>query len=184
MGIGISGLIADARVLAHHMRGECLNHKYVFDSNMPIQRLVTQVSDKAQVFTQTNNKRPYGVGLLVVGVDKTGPHLFQTQPSGNFGEYHAMAIGARAQSAKTYLENNFDTFDDLKLEELIKHALTALKSTSQEKLTARGISLGYVGTNTPFTLLDDDDISPYLDEVQAGDDSDDDDEEDGMDSTA
>ena len=54
-----------------------------------------------------------GVGLLVGSVDETGTHLFETCPSGNYYEYLAMAIGARSQSAKTYLEKNYETFAGL-----------------------------------------------------------------------
>jgi len=36
------------------------------------------------------------VGLLVAGVDETGTHLFETDPSSNYYEYIAMAIGARS----------------------------------------------------------------------------------------
>lgn len=50
-----------------------------------------------QVCTQRSWKRPYGVGLLVAGYDKTGPHLYNTCPSANYYEYKAMAIGARSQ---------------------------------------------------------------------------------------
>jgi hypothetical protein len=42
--------------------------------------------------------------LLVAAYDRTGPHLLQTAPDGNFYEWHAMALGARSQSAKTALE--------------------------------------------------------------------------------
>jgi 20S proteasome subunit alpha 6 len=38
--------------------------------------------------------------------------LFEVNPAGNFSEYHGMAIGARAQSAKTYLEKKFNEFED------------------------------------------------------------------------
>ena len=56
-----------------------------------------QVADKHQVSTQRSWKRPFGVGLLVGGYDVSGPHLYNTCPSGNYYEYKAMAIGARAQ---------------------------------------------------------------------------------------
>lgn len=74
-----------------------LIRRYIYESAMPVGRLVRDVADKHQVSTQRSWKRPYGVGLLVAGYDKTGPHLFNTCPSGNFFEYKAMAIGARAQ---------------------------------------------------------------------------------------
>jgi hypothetical protein len=64
---------------------------------MPVGRLVRQVADKHQVCTQRSWKRPFGVGMLVGGYDKTGPHLYNTCPSGNYYEYKAMAIGARSQ---------------------------------------------------------------------------------------
>ncbi len=56
--------------------------------------------------TQRASKRPYGVGLLVAGYDASGPHLFETCPSGNYYEYYAYSIGARSQSARTYLEDH------------------------------------------------------------------------------
>lgn len=45
---------------------------------------------------------------------ETGPHLFEFSPSGVTYEYFAMAIGARSQSAKTYLERHFEEFADCK----------------------------------------------------------------------
>ena len=38
--------------------------------------------------------------------------MYEVNPAGNFSEYHGMAIGARAQSAKTYLEKKFTEFED------------------------------------------------------------------------
>ncbi len=67
---------------------------------------------EAQVNTQEYGRRPYGVGFLVIGGDKTGPHLYEFSPSGNSYEYYAMSIGARSQSAKTYLEKHYESFMD------------------------------------------------------------------------
>ena len=97
MGISISGLTADARSLCKYMRTECLQHKYVYESAVPVQRLVVNVADKCQGCTQSASGRPFGVGLLVAGVDQTGPHIYYNCPSGNYYEYKAMTIGARSQ---------------------------------------------------------------------------------------
>lgn len=69
MGIAISGLTADARTLARFMRTESLNHKFVYGSAITVGRLVSDVADKKQECTQSYIRRPYGVGLLVAGVD-------------------------------------------------------------------------------------------------------------------
>lgn len=96
-GISISGLTADARSLCKYMRTECLQHKYVYESPVTVQRLVVDVADKCQGCTQSASGRPFGVGLLVAGVDQTGPHIYYNCPSGNYYEYKAMTIGARSQ---------------------------------------------------------------------------------------
>ena len=44
-----------------------------------------------------------------------GPHIYQTCPSANYFDCKAMAIGARSQSARTYLEKHLDTFNDCEL---------------------------------------------------------------------
>merc|ERR1712137_1780 len=166
MGIGIAGLAADARVLSNFMRTECLQHKYVFDSPIQSSRLVNMVADKAQVKTQRYGKRPYGVGLLVAAYDRTGAHLYELNPSGNFSEYYAMAIGARAQSAKTYLEKKFEEFSDASLDQLIHHGLFALRETSgqqSEGLTMKNTSVAVVGRDKKFTIIENEDVKPYLD---------------------
>ena len=50
IGIAISGLTSDARVLSRYMRNECLNHRFVFDTPMITGRLVRQVADSFVFF--------------------------------------------------------------------------------------------------------------------------------------
>lgn len=165
MGIVISGLTADARTLTKYMRTECLNHKFVYGSHMNTGRLVRDVADRHQRCTQSYVRRPYGVGLLVAGYDKaTGAHLYRTCPSGNFYEYSAYAIGARSQSARTYLEKNFETFPDTDVESLVQHALKALSgcTESDKELDTLNTTVCIVGKDLPLKIIDGDDVAPYL----------------------
>jgi len=76
-----------------------------------------------------------------------------------------MAIGARAQSAKTYLEKTYESFADCNMEQLIHHALFALRETlgtASEGLTIDNAELGIVGLGQEFKIIDGDDIKPYL----------------------
>jgi len=169
MGIAIAGLSADARVLCKYMRSECINHKFVYDSPMQLERLVLQVADKSQVHTQRYGRRPYGVGLLVVGYDQTGTHLYETCPSGNYFEYKAISIGARSQSAKTYLEKNFASFGNVTLKELIRHGLLALRETLQteeDTLTSKNVSVGIVGEGQKFEIIEGAALQVHLDSLE------------------
>lgn len=68
---------------------------------------------EAQANTQNYGRRPYGVGLLVGSYDEdTGPHLYECLPNANCLEYFAISIGAKSQSAKTYLEKFAKDFGD------------------------------------------------------------------------
>jgi 20S proteasome subunit alpha 6 len=151
VGVAIAGLMADARVLTGFIQGECLNHRYVFDSAMPVGRLANKVAEKSQGKTMKAGKRPYGVGLLIAGYDDTGAHLYQTCPSANIYDLYGVAIGGRAQSAKTYLEKHFASFAACGEEELIRHALKALKETATEgDLTSKNTAVAVVGKDTPY----------------------------------
>jgi 20S proteasome subunit alpha 6 len=175
MSIGIAGLTADARVLADYMRNECLNHRYVYDAPMNVGRLVTQIGDKSQQKTQNSSKRPYGVGLLVAGVDEKGPHVFETCPSGNFFEYHAMAIGGRSTSAKTYMEKHFDKFPGCSREELLQYGVEAMNKTtaSDTPLTVKNTQLVVIGVADGSKTLSDEELQKYIDKLEKKDPADD-----------
>ena len=168
IGITISGLTADARILSRYMRTECLNYKYSHDTQLPLNRLISQLGNKMQLCTQRYDRRPYGVGLLVAGYDDQGAHVYQTCPSANFYDCKAMSIGARSQSARTYLEKHLEEVSSSSLEELIKHGLRALRDTlpPEVDLTIKNVSIGYVGKGQPFKILVDDEIGPFLAMIQ------------------
>jgi len=167
MCIGIAGLTADARVLAEYMRNECLNHRYIFDAPMNVGRLVVQIADKSQQKTQNSSKRPYGVGLLVAGVDEKGPHLFETCPSGNYFEYYAMAIGSRSTSAKTYLEKNLEAFKTADSETLLQMAVEAMNRTtgSETTLTTKNTPVTIVEKGK-YRMLGEEELQKYLDRLE------------------
>ena len=77
-------------------------------------------------------------------------------------EYNAFAIGSRCQTANTYLENNLDLFQDSSLEDLINHAVAAMKKAQDVKLTCKNLDIGYVGEDSVFTRLSEEKISSYL----------------------
>ncbi|KAL8619057.1 Proteasome subunit alpha 1 [Nucella lapillus] len=164
VAVAIAGLTADARLLCNFMRSECLDSRWAYEQPLPISRLVAMIGNKSQIPTQRYGRRPFGVGLLVAGYDSAGPHIYQTCPSANYYHCKAMAIGARSQSARTYLEKYLDKFVDCSLEELVKHGLRALRDTlpSEVTLNTKNCSLGIVSKDMKFTIYDDSKVAPYL----------------------
>jgi len=163
-GVALAGLASDARVLSNFMRQQSLSSRLTYDRPILLSDITSRIADRAQTNTQQYGRRPYGVGLLIAGVDARGPHLFEFQPSGVTQEMVACGIGARSQMARTYLERNLDEFEGSSREELIKHALRALKeSLSQDKeLTIDNTSLGVSGVGENFHLYEGQDVAEYL----------------------
>ncbi|ODV86156.1 hypothetical protein CANARDRAFT_27420 [[Candida] arabinofermentans NRRL YB-2248] len=165
MGIALAGLAPDARVLSNFLRQQAMSSKMVFNRPIPVIKAVHSIADKAQNNTQSAGGRPYGVGLLVAGVDATGTHLFEFQPSGSVLEYFGAAIGARSQAARTLLERKYTEFADSSKEELIQYALTALRDTlAQDKeLNQHNTTVAVVSVDNPqFTIYDDDEVVQWL----------------------
>lgn len=165
VGMAISGLVADARVLARFLRTECMNYRYMYDADLPLGQMCDMLGAKHQRHIQYSGRRPFGVGLLLAGYDSQGPHLYQTFPSGDVVDYKASAMGIRSLSSRTYLEKYFSTFQSCMLDELIIHALKALTAATSEgvELNAKNVSIAIVGKDLPFTILDEDASRKYLD---------------------
>ncbi|CDU23604.1 probable PRE5-20S proteasome subunit (alpha6) [Sporisorium scitamineum] len=181
IGIGFSGLTSDARVLSTYMRQLALSSRLVYSRPLPISRVVDSLADRAQFNTMDYGKRPYGVGFLIIGVDSTGPHLYEFTPTANCFEYYAMSIGARSQSAKTYLERKFEDFSNASLEELVLHGLYALRDTlpQNKDLELDQVSVAVVGpgadadVSSPdarrgekFRVVEGEALKPYMDKLE------------------
>lgn len=181
MGIGFAGLTSDARVLSTYMRQLALSSRLVYSRPLPISRVVDSLADRAQYNTMDYGKRPYGVGFLIIGVDSTGPHLYEFSPTANCFEYYAMSIGARSQSAKTYLERKFEEFPEASLEDLVLHGLYALRDTlpQNKDLELDQVSVAVVGpgadadVNSPearrgekFRVVEGEELKPYMDRLE------------------
>lgn len=164
LGFALAGLAPDARILSNFLRNQCMSSKIVYNRPLAISKAVNAIADKAQTNTQQYGRRPYGVGLIIIGHDQTGPHLYEFLPSGSVLEYVGTAIGARSQAARTYLERSFEQFPDSSLEELIVHGLNALRDTlAQDKeLTEKNTTIAYVSEGGNFTHLNGDDVTEWL----------------------
>lgn len=94
--------------------------------------------------------------------------MFETCPSGNYYEYYAYSIGARSQSARTYLEDHLAEFNGSNEDELIFHALAALKKSASDEGEVKGdsVEIGIVGKDKPFRHLSSEQIKSYLDRLK------------------
>jgi len=82
IGCAMSGLTADARTMIDHARVESQNHRFTYDEPLRVESCTQAVCDLALRFGEGDDdenervmSRPFGVALLVAGVDEDGPQL-------------------------------------------------------------------------------------------------------------
>lgn len=135
----MSGIVGDARILIDHARVEAQNHSFNFNEPMGVEAVTQAVSDLAINFGEGYEgqkrkpmSRPYGVALLIGGVDENGPQLFQTDPSGTYCEWQADAIGSGQETAMTQLKEQYHS--NMSLAEAEKMVLQVLKGNMEERI--------------------------------------------------
>ncbi len=115
VGCVLAGLVADARTLVDYARVECQNHWFTYNEPMPILAISETIADLAIDFGENERNRqramarPYGVSLLIAGIDENGPSLYQTDPSGHYMEWSARAIGPATEGAQSLLKDNYSS---------------------------------------------------------------------------
>jgi len=118
-----------------------------------------------QEYTQSGGVRPFGVSLLVAGMDGDGvPRLFQVDPSGAYFGWKATAIGKGYVNANNFLEKRYQ--EDMELEDAIHTALLTLREGFEGEMSGHNIEVGVVNkSDGKFRLLTPEQIQDYLDEA-------------------
>lgn len=140
VGLTVSGLVADGRVLMNDAREEAQRNRMVYDEPIPTNALAKFLADRKQMFTQYGGVRPFGLAMLVGGMNDA-PELYQTDPSGILKEWMAVAIGRGAKSTNEFFEEEYR--EDMSEEEAIELALEALDK-AEEDIALENVELGLI----------------------------------------
>jgi len=165
VGAAMSGLTADARTLIDYARVEAQNHTFTYDEPMSVESVTQAICDLALRFgedrkSETAMSRPFGVALLIAGIDENGPALFHTDPSGTFIQYDAKAIGAASEGAQTNLQDNYHK--TMSLKEAEKLALQTLKQVMEEKISSTNVEIASVTPERKFRIYSNKELEDVL----------------------
>jgi 20S proteasome subunit alpha 5 len=174
IGAAMSGLTADARTLIDYARVEAQNHTFTFNEPMTTESCTQAICDLALRFGEDRKSekamsRPFGVALLVAGVDENGPALFHTDPSGTFIQYEAKAIGAGSEGAQSTLQDKYSK--SITLKEAEKLALHTLKQVMEEKISAINVEIASVEVGKKFRIYSAQELETILTQVGESSDS-------------
>lgn len=163
IGAATSGLVADARILIDRARLEAQINRLTYDEPIRVKDLAKRICDFKQQFTQFGGVRPFGVSLLIAGIDER-PRLYETDPSGALLEYKATAIGAGRNVVMEFFEKEYR--DGMSLEDAMVNAMVAMGKAIESELTYDGIEVGMVRVeDRVFRILGVDEIKGFVDKA-------------------
>ncbi len=137
IGAAASGILSDARVLIDRAQVKAQQNRVTYDSEIDSLTIVKDMCDLMQVCTQSGGLRPFGVSVLVAGIDDHTPRLFETDPIGIYFQYKATAIGEGEVEVEEILHSEYKP--ELTIDEGLKLSLKALKKVLGENFNVQRI---------------------------------------------
>ncbi|MFH2021515.1 MAG: archaeal proteasome endopeptidase complex subunit alpha [archaeon] len=157
IGATASGIIADARVLIERAQVQAQQHRITYDAPIDVISVVRDMANLKQITTQSGGYRPFGVSVLIAGVDNGVPKLYETDPTGIYFQYKATVIGEAEPEVEEILYKDYN--DKMTMDDGFRLALKALKKCLDKNYDAERVDAAFVSVkDKKFTRLTKDKI--------------------------
>jgi proteasome alpha subunit len=163
IGCVVAGLIADGRVLVDHARLDAQINRITYNERIPVSVLVKKICEFMRMHTQYAGLRPFGVSLLIAGIDEDGIHLYETDPSGALIGYKAGGIGRGKTAVTEIFEDNYK--EHMTRGQAILLGFEALEKIADRKFDASEIEISVIETGSGFQDVSKKDIQNYLNKL-------------------
>jgi len=143
--VSIAGIVADARILIENAQILSQQHRVTYDSPVEPELIIKEISNTQQKFTQYGGARPFGVSLMVAGVNQGKPELFTSDITGNYFSYHSNSIGENDERIKEKLREKYK--EDLTMKKGVKITLDIFKEVQGKKFNINRFELVYISND-------------------------------------
>ena len=141
-----AGILSDARVLIERAQVNAQQHRVEYETPIDNLSIVKDICNLKQMCTQSGGLRPFGVSLLIAGIDEGGASLYQTDPTGLYYQYKATAIGENEEEAEEMLVDNYS--EDMSIEEGLRLAVEILEEQLEDDFNTSRIDAAVVKNET------------------------------------
>ncbi len=167
IGVTAAGILSDARVLIERAQIKAQQYRVTYDSPIDTLSIVKDICDLKQICTQSGGLRPFGVSLLVAGIDNDGPHLYETDPTGIFFEYKATVIGEGEEEGEAILHKEYKK--ELTIDQALKLGIKTLYKVLKENFNLERVDCAYISaTEKQFTRATKQKLNQLFAEIKKG----------------
>ena len=129
--MSVAGITSDARILVERSQVLAQQHKITYDSPIEPESIIKEISNIKQQFTQYGGARPFGVSLMLAGINGKKPELYTSDVTGNYFSYYTNAIGENDEKIKEKLRKEYNK--ELTIKKGLKIALNIFKEIQGKK---------------------------------------------------
>jgi proteasome alpha subunit len=156
-----AGLLADARILVNQLMVKAQVNRITYEEPIGVWTLAKTLGDRMQFSTLYAGLRPFGVSFLIGGVDSSGPHLIEADPSGMLYEWKAYSIGKGATTANKIFRDKYR--DDLDEKSALKLVTSVIKKTEKTSNLLKALEIAVIRKEDgKFQRLTEDQIKKLL----------------------
>lgn len=141
----VAGIISDARVLVEKAQVLSQQHRVTYDSPIEPELVIKEIANIKQQFTQYGGARPFGVSLMLAGINDKKPELYISDITGNYLAYNANAIGENDDKIKEQLREKYSK--DLTIKKGIKMVLEIYREIQEKKFNISKFELVYIASD-------------------------------------
>jgi len=155
-----AGIMSDARVLIERGQLIAQQHRVTYDSPVDVVSIIKDISDIKQQFTQHPGVRPFGVAIMIAGVDNRN-RLYVSDITGNYFEYFASVIGEDDEKIKEKLRKVYKK--EMKVEEVIKVCLEIFREVKGKNFNIEHFDAAFVlKTEKKLQRMNGDKLRKYI----------------------
>lgn len=159
IGAAYSGMVADGLHLVEETRSAAQSHRLVYNEVKSVEAIAKELSSYMLQATFYGGVRPYGVSLLLGGID-SDRKLFEVDPAGSLLGYKADAIGAGKKLASDMLSREYK--ETMSTDDAIKLGVKILNKINEGKLSSDRVDIGYIDSGREFTVLSEQEVAKYF----------------------
>lgn len=141
----LAGITADARILVEKAQLIAQQHRMTYDSPIEPELVIKEISNIKQYFTQIGGARPFGVSMMLAGINNKTPQLFTSDVTGNYVAHYANAIGENDEKIKDLLKEKYK--QNMTIKQAVKMALDIFKEIKGKNFDINKFELAYIKTD-------------------------------------
>jgi len=155
----VAGIVSDARVLIEKAQVLAQQHRVTYDSPIEPELIIKEISNVKQQFSQYGGARPFGVSMMLAGLNSKTPELYISDVTGNYLGYKANAIGEDDEKIREKLREKYEK--SLTMKQGVKVALEIFKEIQGDKFNIDKFELTAIDKESQVEKIEGDNISKW-----------------------